>query len=226
MMIFRWLDTAFRRVQLLDFLPLLAIRIYLLPIFYEGAHAKLTGFSALVQWFGAPAAQGGLNMPAPLLMATLATATETAGCICLALGLFTRLISIPLMVTMTVAGLSVHWSHGWAAIAGKTAESTLRFQAFMEWLAQNFPGRFNYITKLGDPIILNNGIEFTVTYVIMLAVLLFYGAGRFLSLDYWIARGRPLLFGWLLPAYHDAALVRPTGSPPMPQPTGYPAPAI
>ena len=33
MMIFRWLDTAFRRVQLLDFLPLLAIRIYLLPIF-------------------------------------------------------------------------------------------------------------------------------------------------------------------------------------------------
>ena len=146
MMIFRWLDTAFRRVQLLDFLPLLAIRIYLLPIFYEGAHAKLTGFSALVQWFGAPAAQGGLNMPAPLLMATLATATETAGCICLALGLFTRLISIPLMVTMTVAGLSVHWSHGWAAIAGKTAESTLRFQAFMEWLAQNFPGRFNYIT--------------------------------------------------------------------------------
>ena len=48
MMIFRWLDTAFRRVQLLDFLPLLAIRIYLLPIFYEGAHAKLTGFSALV----------------------------------------------------------------------------------------------------------------------------------------------------------------------------------
>jgi disulfide bond formation protein DsbB len=89
-------------------------------------------------------------------MAVLATATETAGCICLALGLFTRLISLPLMVTMTVAGLSVHWSHGWAAIAGKTAESTLRFQAFMEWLAQNFPGRFNYITQLGDPIILNN----------------------------------------------------------------------
>ena len=46
MMIFRWLNTAFRRVQLLDFLPLLAIRLYLIPIFYEGAHAKLTGFSA------------------------------------------------------------------------------------------------------------------------------------------------------------------------------------
>jgi uncharacterized membrane protein YphA (DoxX/SURF4 family) len=139
MTILKTIERLFIRTQTLDFLPLLAIRLYLIPIFYEGAHAKLTGFGALVEWFGAPASQGGLHMPAPLLMAVLATATETAGCICLALGLFTRLISVPLMVTMTVAGLSVHWSHGWAAIAGKTAESTLRFQAFMEWLAQNFP---------------------------------------------------------------------------------------
>ncbi|MDE1917242.1 MAG: DoxX family protein [Sphingomonadales bacterium] len=199
MTISKTVETLFARVQTLDFLPLLAIRIYLLPIFYEGAHAKLTGFGALVEWFGAPASQGGLHMPAPLLMAVLATATETAGCICLALGLFTRLISLPLMVTMSVAGLSVHWSHGWAAIAGKTAESTLRFQAFMEWLAQNFPGRFNYITQLGDPIILNNGIEFTVTYVILLAVLFFRGGGRWVSLDYWLARFRPLKAAWLMP---------------------------
>ncbi|WP_022692219.1 HvfX family Cu-binding RiPP maturation protein [Sphingomonas oryzagri] len=198
MKVLRFFDAAFRHIQTFDFVPLLAIRLYLIPIFYEGAHAKLTGFPALVQWFGAPAAQGGLHLPAPLLMATLATATETAGCICLLLGLFTRLISIPLMVTMTVAGLSVHWSHGWAAIAGKTAESTLRFQGFMEWLAQNFPGRFNYITQLGDPIILNNGIEFTVTYVILLAVLLFQGGGRYISLDYWIARKRPAEASWLL----------------------------
>ncbi|TWB38109.1 HvfX family Cu-binding RiPP maturation protein [Nitrospirillum pindoramense] len=182
------ITTALDKARTLDFLAPLAIRLYLLPTFYEGAHAKITGFAGLVQWFGSPVAQGGLNLPAPLLMAVFATAAETAGCVCLTLGLFTRLVSIPLMVTMTVAGLSVHWSHGWAAIAGKTAESTLRLQGFMEWLAQNFPGRFNYITQLGDPVILNNGIEFTATYVIMLAALFFYGGGKYVSLDYWLAR--------------------------------------
>lgn len=199
MNLFRLVDSALARSRKLDFLPLLATRLYLLPVFYEGAHAKLTGFSGTVAWFGAPVSQGGLNMPLPLLLALLATATETAGCICMAFGLFTRLIAIPLMVTMTIAGLSVHWSHGWAAIAPKTAESTLRMQAFMDWLAQNFPGRFNYITQLGDPIILNNGIEFTVTYVVMLATLFFYGGGRYLSLDYWLAKWRPDHVGWLMP---------------------------
>ncbi|MCH8686397.1 HvfX family Cu-binding RiPP maturation protein [Pedomonas mirosovicensis] len=182
------ITAALEKAQALDFLPPLAIRLYLLPTLYEGAHAKITGFSGLVSWFAAPASQGGLGMPFPLLMASLATAAETAGCVCLALGLFTRLMSLPLMVTMTVAGLTVHWSHGWAAIAGKTAESTLRMQAFMEWLWQNFPGRFNYITELGDPVILNNGIEFTATYLIMLAVLFFSGGGRYVSLDYWLTR--------------------------------------
>lgn len=202
MNVFKLVDGGFARIKRLDFLPLLATRLYLLPIFYEGAHAKITGFAGTVAWFAAPVSQGGLGMPFPLLLATLATATETAGCICMALGLFTRLVSIPLMVTMTIAGLSVHWSHGWAAIAGKTAESTLRMQAFMDWLAQNFPGRFNYITQLGDPIILNNGIEFTVTYLIMLMTLFFYGGGRYFSVDYWLAKWRPHQIGWLIPADH------------------------
>ncbi|WP_419204586.1 DoxX family protein [Bordetella trematum] len=169
-----------------DFIALLAIRLYLLPVLYVGAHAKVTGFQGTVAWFAQPVAEGGLGLPWPLLMAGLATATEVAGCILLALGLFTRLVSIPLIVTMTVAGLMVHGSHGWAAIAPKSAESAQRMDAFMGWLAHTFPGRFNYITELGDPIILNNGVEFTVTYAIMLLVLLFHGGGRYVSLDYWL----------------------------------------
>ena len=39
--------------------------------------------------------------------------------------------------------------------------------------------------QFGD---LNNGIEFAMTYFIMLLVLFFQGAGRFLSVDYWIER--------------------------------------
>jgi putative oxidoreductase len=163
----------------------------LLPTLYEGAHAKVTGFSGVVEWFGAPASQGGLNLPMPYVMASLATATEVTGFLCIALGLFTRIVSIPLMVLMTVAGLSVHWAHGWAAIAGKTAESSLRMEGFMTWLSQSFPGRFNYITELGDPVILNNGMEFTVTYGLMFMALFFFGGGRYVSADHWLAKITP-----------------------------------
>jgi uncharacterized membrane protein YphA (DoxX/SURF4 family) len=37
-------------------------------------------------------------------------------------------------------------------------------------------------------VILNNGIEFAATYFIMLLALFFIGAGKYLSVDYWIAR--------------------------------------
>jgi len=33
----------------------------------------------------------------------------------------------------------------------------------------------------------NNGIEFAVTYSLMLLILLFQGGGRFISLDYWVS---------------------------------------
>lgn len=35
---------------------------------------------------------------------------------------------------------------------------------------------------------LNNGIEFSITYFVMLLALLFMGAGRYVSVDYWIER--------------------------------------
>jgi uncharacterized membrane protein YphA (DoxX/SURF4 family) len=185
------INQGLERARRLDFIALLCVRLYLLPTLYEGAHAKLTGFSGVVEWFGAPVAQGGLNLPLPLLMALLATGTETAGLICIALGLGTRIIAIPLMILMSVAGLSVHWSHGWAAIAGKATEASLRLDGLMSWLGHDFPGRFNYITELGDPVILNNGMEFTATYAIMFLVLFFYGAGRYVSADHWLARVWP-----------------------------------
>lgn len=188
MIFVRLVETLLAKSKEFDFLALLGIRLFLLPDLFAGAHAKITGFSGTVSWFATPVAQGGLGMPAPVLMAALATATEAGGLVCVALGLGTRLITVPLMITMAVAGWTVHWSHGWDAIAPKTMESAQRMQAFMEWLAQNFPGRFNYITELGDPIILNNGIEFTATYLLMMAVLFFYGGGRYVSADYWLGK--------------------------------------
>ncbi|WP_250903071.1 DoxX family protein, partial [Klebsiella pneumoniae] len=96
-----------------DFVALLLIRLYLLPVIYEGAHSKVLGFSGTVAWFSQSTAQGGLGLPFPWLLAFLATSTEVLGLICIALGLFTRIMAIPMMVVMSVASLMVHWSHGW-----------------------------------------------------------------------------------------------------------------
>lgn len=97
-------------------------------------------------------------------------------------------MAIPTIFLMSVASAMVHWKHGWDAIATGSMEATLRLNGFIEWLAANFPGRYNYITELGDPVMLNNGMEFAATYFVMLLVLLVYGGGRYVSLDYWLAR--------------------------------------
>ncbi|WBF45881.1 DoxX family protein [Serratia rubidaea] len=189
--IISWYQWVVSKVKKADFVPLLLIRLYLLPVIFEGAHSKVLGFSNTVAWFATPTAEGGLDMPFPWLLAFLATSTEVVGLVCIALGLFTRIIAIPMMVVMSVASLMVHWSHGWLAIASNDMESAQRMTAFLQWLMQNFPGRYNYITQLGDPVILNNGIEFSATYFIMLLVLLVWGGGRYISADYWLKKITP-----------------------------------
>ena len=172
----------------LDFLLLLGIRLYLVPILYVGSRSKILGFEATSAWFAMPMSQGGLGMPFPDFFAFLATSAEVLGCIGIALGLFTRLLSIPLMFVMGVAGALVHWSYGWPAIADKGADSTQRLNDLFIWLAHNFPERYNYVTALGDPVVLNGGIEFSVTYFIMLFTLFLYGGGKYVSVDHWLKK--------------------------------------
>ncbi|MCX9000435.1 DoxX family protein [Citrobacter portucalensis] len=188
-----WYKLVVSKLMQADFIPLLLIRLFLIPVIFAGAHSKVMGFSGTVAWFSQPTAEGGLGLPFPWLLAFLATSTEVLGLICITLGLFTRIIAIPMMIVMSVASLMVHWSHGWLAIASNSMESSQRMSAFLQWLMENFPGRYNYITQLGDPIILNNGIEFSATYFIMLLVLLIYGGGRYVSVDYWLKKAT---FAW------------------------------
>jgi uncharacterized membrane protein YphA (DoxX/SURF4 family) len=54
-------------------------------------------------------------------------------------------------------------------------------------------GNYDWLTDKGAIVILNNGIEFAATYFIMLLSLFFTGAGRYVSLDYWIAKWRGAL---------------------------------
>jgi len=118
----------------------------------------------------------------------LATWTEILGAVFLLLGFATRYIAVPLMITMVVAIFSVHWGNGWSAIADGAADAGIaeRTAAARSILQEH--GNYNWLTEKGNFVILNNGIEFGVTYLIMLLSLFFMGAGKVVSLDYWIAK--------------------------------------
>lgn len=183
-----WL-IPFRRF---DFLAPLAIRLYLAPVFWMAGTHKIADFETTVAWFGNP--DWGLGLPAPYLLAWLATAAELLGAVLLPLGLAVRWISIPLLATMAVAAVAVHWQNGWLAIAAgdgifateRTRAAVERLQAAREILRQH--GDYAWLTEYGNLVMLNNGVEFAVTYFVMLLALLFYGGGRYVSLDYWIGR--------------------------------------
>ena len=136
----------------------------------------------------------GLGLPFPELMAWLASYTEYFGAILLLIGLAVRWISIPLMVTMVVAAVTVHLPNGWLAIAdGAGVFATARTEGAIERLgvAKNIlqeHGNYSWLTENGSFVVLNNGIEFSATYFIMLLTLFFIGAGKYFSLDYFIAR--------------------------------------
>jgi uncharacterized membrane protein YphA (DoxX/SURF4 family) len=167
----------------LDFLAPLAMRLYLVPIFWMAGTKKLADMDSTIAWFGNP--DWGLGLPMPELMAWAAALTEAGGAILLLIGLATRWISIPLMITMVVAAVTVHWQHGWAAIA-ETPESAERLAAATSLLQQH--GNYDWLSGSGEFVILNNGIEFAATYFIMLLALFFIGAGKYFSVDYWIAQ--------------------------------------
>ena len=177
-----WLE----RGRSLDFLAPLALRLYLVPVFWMAGTQKLANMDGTISWFGNP--EWGLGLPLPALLAWAAALTETVGAVLLLLGLAVRWAAVPLMVTMAVAALTVHWQNGWLAVAEGSSEAGQRLAGLMEWLQQAHPGRYEFVTELGRPVMLNNGIEFAATYFIMLLVLLFIGGGRWLSLDYWLRR--------------------------------------
>ena len=175
-----------------DFVASLLLRLYLIPIFWMAGTQKLGHFEDTVAWFGNP--DWGLGLPFPLLMASLAVAAEVGGAILLTVGLATRWISIPLMFTMAVAAVTVHLENGWLAISSasgpfateRTAGAIDRLDRAKSILQEH--GNYNWLTENGSVVILNNGIEFAATYLLMLLALLFMGGGRYVSVDYWLAR--------------------------------------
>lgn len=184
------------KTRALDFIAPLLLRLYLAPIFWVAANNKWNPFDAdsslenTIAWFANP--DWGLGLPFPELMAYLAWGAEYFGAIFLILGLGVRLVSIPLMVTMIVAAVTVHWKNGWQAIhdtmspfpSGDVNEAIERLHKAKEILQEY--GHYDWLTQHGNFVVLNNGIEFAATYLLMLLVLFFMGAGNYLSVDYWL----------------------------------------
>ncbi|WP_136680586.1 DoxX family protein [Neptunomonas sp. XY-337] len=190
--LYRHIDAVFARIRVADGIAPLLLRLYLAPVLMQAGYNKLSHFEDTAAWFGNP--DWGLGLPMPEVMTALAAGTEFFGGIALIFGFAIRLISIPLMVTMLVAAFAVHWENGWLAIADanswlandRVLEAAERLQRGKEILEEN--GNYSWLTGRGSFVILNNGIEFAITYFIMLLSLFFTGAGRYFSVDYWLAR--------------------------------------
>ena len=186
------MQSGMQATTTIDFLGPLALRLYLVPVFWVAGTNKLSGFDNVVEWFGN--SEWGLGLPLPGLMAFLATWTEVIGAVLLLLGLAVRWISVPLMVTMLVAIFAVHWDNGWQAVhdlrspfpAPDAAEAVERLDRAKAILMEH--GNYEWLTQKGSFVMSNNGIEWGVTYFVMLLALFFTGGGRYFSLDDWIKR--------------------------------------
>jgi len=182
------LHCGLNKTRTLDFLAPLAMRLYLVPVFWMAANTKWnpleesSSLDGTIQWFGNP--DWGLGLPYPELMAYMAWGAEYFGAILLLIGLAVRWVSIPLMITMIVAIFAVHWDNGWLAIA----EPSAQLDAAKSLLKEH--GNYEWLTEKGNFVILNNGIEFATTYLIMLLALFFTGAGKYFSIDYWLTRNK------------------------------------
>ena len=179
-----------KRLSLAEGIAPLALRLYLAPVMLQSGWNKFIGFEGTVNWF-----EHSLSLPFPVLMASLAVGTELIGGILLVIGLGVRLVSVPLMVVMLVAAFMVHWDNGWLVLSDasswlandRVADAVEKKAKALSILREH--GNYQWLTSSGPITILNNGIEFAITYFVMLLSLFFTGGGRYTSVDYWL-RGR------------------------------------
>jgi uncharacterized membrane protein YphA (DoxX/SURF4 family) len=191
----------------------LLLRLILAPVLIGAGLEKISGDN----WF--EAIREDFPFPFDLLPAgvswALAGWTEFLGGIALLAGLATRVVAIPLAITMAVAASAVHLDNGWPAIA-PSSPPQLCIPGSLDhassgvldrWLrchnvndrtieaskrlarARSIlreHGNYAYLNGSGALVKLNSGIEFAAMYFAMLVALMVLGGGRYLSLDYYL----------------------------------------
>ena len=125
-----------RLTEYLQSLALLLARFAVAYGFYEPAMMKWNDINAVGAWFGS------MGMPFPLVNAYMAATTEIVGVVLLTLGLMTRLISIPLIVVMIVAIVTVHLPNGFSA-GSNGYEIPLYYMLFLMIFVSHGAGKFS-----------------------------------------------------------------------------------
>jgi putative oxidoreductase len=105
-----------------------------------------------------------LGVPAPVLMAWLTIACELLGGLAVLVGAWVPLVSIPLVIVLVVAAITVHWPYGFTSV---------KLRAVTEAGPQ-----------FGPP-----GYELNLLYLAALASLILGGYGPW-RLDAWLTRRR------------------------------------
>ena len=132
----RWVNAVLGFADSIDWLAPLLMRIYFGYFWAETGWGKIHNLDAFARRFV------GWGIPYPHLSAALSGYTEWIGGILLMLGLFTRLVSIPLMFNMLVAILKVKIKN----VSGiddfaEMDEALYMFVLF--WLMMAGPGRIS-----------------------------------------------------------------------------------
>jgi len=117
-------------------ISLLLARLVVAYGFLEPALNKWKDIGAVAEWFGS------MGIPFPTLNAYMAASTELLGVLLLTIGLFTRLISVPLMVIMVVAIVTVHLAHGFSA-GNNGFEIPLYYMLFLFIFTAHGAGKFS-----------------------------------------------------------------------------------
>ena len=176
----------------IDGIPPLLARLYLTPVMLQAGYTKLVGFDNTVSWFES------MGMPLPVVSVALVALSEFVGGILLLVGWLTRLVCIPLMIAMLVAAFAVHGENGWLTLSDgnswlaneRVIEAQEKKREIRRLMREH--GDYRWLTSNGNMTILNNGMQFAITYFLFLLILLFSGGGRYTSLDYWLGN-------WLKP---------------------------
>jgi putative oxidoreductase len=124
---------------------LLLARIALAYGFYRPAVLKWSNLDATASWFAS------IGIPLPYFSTLLSASVEIVGVVLLALGLFTRFISLPLMFIMLVAIFMVHLPNGFSA-GDNGFEIPLYYLLFLGIFLTRGAGRFSidYLMFKGD----------------------------------------------------------------------------
>lgn len=104
--------------------------------FLDPALNKWSDIESVGVWFGS------LGIPLPQLNAYMAASTEILGVVLLTLGFLTRYISIPLIVVMIVAIITVHLPNGFSA-GDNGFEIPLYYMAFLLLFVGHGAGKYS-----------------------------------------------------------------------------------